>query len=125
MDISLEAQQLRETFRRKNAEWRKWPQYAKKDFYKVEDLSFTQWEALAAIKMNGRLRGYMVGSRGWHWKWENDKVCEPTPKTTTMKSLIRRDLVYQMRRVGHSLENGYIRFTLDYDESVYGHSVSA
>jgi hypothetical protein len=120
MTLSPFAQSVRGRFRKENSEWaKKYDKYAEKPMYPIEDLSLVQWNALGAMKQHGDLIGYMVGSVGWKWEWVNN-VNSPTPKTSTMKSLQRRNLVYQMRRDDHAKENGYIKFTLDYDKSVYG-----
>ncbi len=71
-------------------------------------LSAIQKTALDSIKENGKLIATMVGSVGWSYRWQNPKVIIPTPKTLTIKSLMKRKLLFHQAFHSHPVEGELI-----------------
>ena len=82
------------------------------------DLTQTQLAVLELLRRNKRIVGTMHGTCGWKWSWtppSNDVL----PKTLTMNSLLRRNLVWQITKFPRTVEQidkGEVLFSVDIDD---------
>jgi len=64
-------------------------------------LSKLQEEALKSIQKNGRIIGIMHGSIGFEFIWQKQNVTDPIPHNLTIRSLLRRGLLYTKSHRSH------------------------
>ena len=68
---------------------------------KNQILSPLQEKAIRDVQQYGRLIGKMHGSVGLSLRWENPEITVPTPKHLTVRSLLRRGLLYTKAHSSH------------------------
>ena len=80
-------------------------------------LTSTQVSVLERLGRNKRIVGTMRGMCGWNWSWAVPST-DPLPKTLTMNSLIRRNIVWQVtkRRTAEQIDRGEVLFSVDIDD---------
>lgn len=81
-------------------------------------LTSTQLSVLERLRRNKRIIGKMRGSCGWEWSWVSPSN-DPLPKTLTMNSLLRRNLVWQVTKLPRTVEQidkGEVLFSVDIDD---------